>query len=305
MKRALITGIAGQDGHYLSELLLAKGYEVVGLAHGPFDDPRIEVVQGDVGDERTLDALFRREYDELYNLAGESYGPRSWDDPAAIGETLGIAVTRLLERIRGTKTRFLQASSSELFGHATEVPQSERTPLAPITPYGAAKLYAQTMVAAYRARHAVYSCAAILFNHESPRRRPEFVTRKIARHAAAARLGMAAELRLGNLDAQRDWGFAGDFVEAMWLMLQQPEADDFVVATGRAHTVRDFCAVAFEHVGLDYRDHVTEDPALVRRDDFQRIGDPSKARHILGWEPRVSFEQLVQMMVDADLEALR
>jgi GDPmannose 4,6-dehydratase len=305
MRRALITGIAGQDGHYLSELLLAKGYEVVGLARGAFDDSRMQIVRGDITEERTLDALFRREYDEVYNLAGESYGPRSWDDPAGIGETLGIAVTRLLERIRGTKTRFLQASSSELFGHAAEVPQSERTPFAPISPYGAAKLYAQAMVAAYRARHAVYSCAAILFNHESPRRRPEFVTRKIARHAAAARLGQAGALRLGNLDAQRDWGFAGDFAEAMWLMLQQPAPDDFVIATGQAHTVRQFCEAAFGYVGLDYRDHVIEDPALIRRDDFQRVGDASKARRILGWEPRVSFEQLVQMMVDADLEALR
>lgn len=312
MKRALVTGAGGQDGFYLCRFLLEKGYVVYGLARRPIADPPsspdFRFVQADIRDDAVMARLLAGEgIDEMYNLAGSSFGPASWDEPVETGEVLGLAVALMLEAIRasGRDVRFFQASSSELFGNAAEAPQSERTPLLPLTPYGAAKLYAFRMVEMYRRRHGLFGCNGILFNHESPLRRPEFVTRKVTSAAARISRGLESRLRLGNLDVQRDWGFAGDFVEAMWLMLQHDTPDDYVVATGARHTVRELCDVAFSRHGLDYREFVVQDPELLRADEFDRFGDASRLRERLGWQPRVGFREMIESMTDADLKSLR
>jgi GDPmannose 4,6-dehydratase len=319
MRSALIIGIAGQDGSYLAELLLGKGYRVIGaVAPGEPESldnlgaarGRIEIVVTDLADQENLLAVMGGyRPDEAYNFASQSHLNTSLNEPVATGDVSGLGVTRLLEAIRRTTpaTRFFQASSSEMFGrHPQEVPQNEETPFVPWNAYAAAKLYAHGIVGAYRRSHGLFACSAILYNHESPRRRPEFVTRKVALGAAMIRLGLTRDLRLGNLEARRDWGFAGDFVRGMWLMLQHPEPDDFVLATGQTHSVRDLCEAAFSCVGLDYREHVIADS-----DDFRPseatvlVGNPAKARRLLGWEPEVSFREMVERMVKADLEALR
>jgi GDPmannose 4,6-dehydratase len=312
LRRALITGAGGQDGYYLTRLLLEKGYVVYGVARRPIDDQphdeRFQFVEADVRNESVIAQLVREErIDEIYNLAGASFGPSSWDTPIEIGEVLGLAVARILEVIRAAErpVHLFQASSSELFGDAPEAPQTERTPFMPKTPYGAAKLYAFKLVEMYRRRFGIFACNGLLFNHESPLRRPEFVTRKVTSTVARIRTGLASTLRLGNLEVHRDWGFAGDFVEAMWRMLQEQAPEDFVIATGVRHTVRELCEVAFAHVGLDYRDYVVEDPELFRSDEFDRVGDPSKARQQLGWHPSVTFHEMIKAMVDADIRLLR
>ncbi|HEX2060166.1 MAG TPA: GDP-mannose 4,6-dehydratase [Thermoanaerobaculia bacterium] len=310
MPRALITGIAGQDGHYLSELLLARGYEVVGISRNatrtaPKDGVTLRDI--DVNDHAALERLFADfAFDEVYNLAGQSFGPDSWTYPVETASTLGVSVVQLLELVRqaGRPMRFFQASSSELFGIATESPQRETTPFRPITPYGFAKQLAHATVGAYRARYGVFAACGILFNHESPLRRPEFVTRKVTREVARIRAGMSTRLQIGNLDARRDWSFAGDIAEGMWRVMQAAEPDDFVLASGVSHSVRDLCEIAFARVGLDYRDYVEEEPALVRGADFDRVGDPSKAARILGWTTTTSFRDLIGMMVDADIRKL-
>jgi GDPmannose 4,6-dehydratase len=305
VRRALITGAGGQDSWYLSRLLLAKGYEVVGLGRRRDPETEFDFREGDVCDETMLRALFAEvPFDEVYNLAGGSFGPSSWENPVETAEVHGVAVAALLEIIRNTgrPIRFFQASSSELFGEATESPQSETTPLLPISPYGAAKLFAHRIAGIYRRRYGLFACCGILFNHESPRRREEFVTRKVAKSVARIRAGLQSELRLGNLDVWRDWGFAGDTVEAMWRMLQADAPDDFVIATGERHSVRELCEIAFARGGLDYRDHVVSDPALIRSAEFDRLGDASKARRILGWAPRTPFREIIESMVDAELK---
>ena len=317
MKTALITGITGQDGSYLGDLLFAKGYRVIGA----FRDGEknrgllpirikggIELVAWDMLDqERMLDVLMEYRPTEIYNLAAYSSGAGMFDDPVGIGEVNGLAVARILEAIRAvdTKIRFCQASSREIFGEALESPQTEATPTNPRSPYGAAKLYADSMIRIYRQRYGLFAGSAILFNHESPRRGLEFVTRKITHEAARIKLGLANELHLGNLDAQRDWGFAGDYVRAMWLMLQQECADDYVVATGKAHSVRELCEFAFSRLGLDYRDCVREDASAYRPvEPALLVGSAVKANRKLGWKPEVEFKELVHMMVDADLQTL-
>ncbi|MBI5839980.1 MAG: GDP-mannose 4,6-dehydratase [Chloroflexi bacterium] len=318
MPTALITGITGQDGSYLAELLLKKGYCVIGVARRSstvnferinhlLDD--ITVVQGDLQDQGSLLA-FLEEYKptEVYNLAAQSFVPTSWNQPALTGDVTALGVTRLLEAIRfvNPKIRFYQASSSEMFGKVMEVPQSESTPFYPRSPYGVAKVYGHWITVNYRESFNLFAASGILFNHESPRRGLEFVTRKISNGVARIKLDMANELRLGNLDAQRDWGFAGDYVEAMWLMLQQDEPDNFVIGTGETHSVREFCEIAFGHVGLDYGKFVVQDERFYRPAEVDLlISDPSKARSKLGWEPAVPFKELVTMMVDADLERLK
>jgi GDPmannose 4,6-dehydratase len=315
--RALITGITGQDGSYLAELLLDKGYEVHGMVRRSSTEKfdridhirdRLVLHQGDLLDQRSLvDALRAAEPDEIYNLAAMSYVAASWVQPTLTAEFSGTGVTRLLEAMREAcpEARFYQASSSEMFGKVREVPQTESTPFYPRSPYGVAKAYGHFITVNYRESYGLHATSGILFNHESARRGLEFVTRKITWHAAAIKLGMRSELRLGNLDAERDWGFAGDYVRAMWLMLQQEQPDDFVVATGVAHSVRDCVDVAFEHAGLSVAEHVVTDPGLLRPAEVEHlIGDASKARRVLGWEPRVSFEELIRMMVDADLALL-
>ena len=314
---ALVTGIAGQDGSYLAELLLAKGYRVIGAVRDrqkaraalPVEvADAVELVAWDMLDQRGMTetlALYRPQ--EIYNLAAYSSGAGMYDDPVGVGEVNGMAVTRMLEAIRAVDVRmhFCQASSREIFGEAIESPQTELTPVNPRSPYGAAKLYADSMIRIYRQRYGIFACSAILFNHESPRRGLGFVTRKITHEAARIKLGLAKELHLGNLDAQRDWGFAGDFVRAMWLMLQQQQADDYVLATGQAHSVRELCDLAFSHLGLDYRDHVREDEAAYRPTETALlVGDIAKARAGLKWQPEVGFRELVQMMVDEDLRNL-
>ncbi len=314
---ALVTGIAGQDGSYLAELLLAKGYRVIGAARDrqkarvalPVNvADAVELVAWDMLDQRGMTetlALYRPQ--EIYNFAAYSSGAGMYDDPVGVGEVNGMAVTRMLEAIRAVDAglRFCQASSREIFGEAVESPQTESTPVNPRSPYGAAKLYADSMIRIYRQRYGIFACSAILFNHESPRRGLGFVTRKITHEAARIKLGLAKELHLGNLDAQRDWGFAGDFVRAMWLMLQQQHADDYVLATGQAHSVRELCDLAFSHLGLDYRDHVREDEAAYRpAETALLVGDIAKARAGLKWQPEVGFRELVQMMVDEDLRSL-
>jgi len=317
-KRALITGITGQDGSYLAELLLEKGYEVYGLVQRHATDPyenmqhlleRITILTGDLGDSGSLiRAVQTSDPNEVYNLAAQSFVKASWDLAELTGDVTGVGVTRLLEalRIAKPKARFYQASSSEMFGKVREVPQKETTPFHPRSPYGAAKAYGHYITVNYRESYGMFACSGILFNHESPRRGREFVTRKIAETAAKISLGLAKELQLGNLDAKRDWGFAGDYVEAMWLMLQQDTPNDFVVGTGENHSVREFCELAFSHVGLKWKDYVVHSEKDMRPAEVDElIADPTKAKKILGWKPKVSFEDLVNMMVDADLERLK
>jgi GDPmannose 4,6-dehydratase len=320
-KRALITGITGQDGSYLAELLLEKGYEVVGMFRrsSTTNFERIAHLQdrvlldpyncaGDLLDEASLIHILRdHRPDEVYNLAAQSFVQTSFNQPVLTGEITGLGVTRLLDAIRlvDPGIRFYQASSSEMFGKVQAVPQVESTPFYPRSPYGVAKLYGHWMTVNYRESYDLHASSGILFNHESPRRGLEFVTRKITHAVANIKLGRQTELRLGNLEAQRDWGFAGDYVEAMWLMLQQDAPDDFVVASGETHSVREFCQVAFGHAGLDYEDHVVMDERFMRPAEVDLlIGDPAKATRVLGWTPKTSFHDLVTMMVDADLDLL-
>jgi len=318
MPTALITGVTGQDGSYLAELLLGKGYRVIGVARRSstvtferiqhlLDD--MTVVQGDLHDQGSLLA-FLEEYKptEVYNLAAQSFVPTSWNQPALTGDVTALGVTRLLEAIRfvNPKIRFYQASSSEMFGKVVEVPQKETTPLYPRSPYGVAKVYGHWITINYRESFNMFAVSGILFNHESPRRGLEFVTRKISDGVAKIKLGLSKELRLGNLDSQRDWGFAGDYVEAMWMMLQQEKPDTFVIGTGETHSVREFCEIAFSHVGLDYKEHVVQDERFYRPAEVDLlISDPSKARSTLCWEPSVPFNELVTMMVDADVSRLK
>jgi GDPmannose 4,6-dehydratase len=317
-RRALITGITGQDGSYLAEFLLDRDYEVHGMVRRSSTEKfdriehirnRVTLHQGDLLDQRSLvDTLRAAQPDEIYNLAAMSFVAASWVQPTLTTEFSGTGVTRMLEAMReaSPEARFYQASSSEMFGKVLEVPQTETTPFYPRSPYGVAKVYGHFITVNYRESYGLYATSGILFNHESPRRGLEFVTRKVTWHAAAIKLGLETELRLGNLDAERDWGFAGDYVRAMWLMLQQDEPSDYVVATGIAHSVRDCVEVAFEHVGLPLGDHVVLDPAYLRPAEVEHlVGDASKAKRVLGWEPEVSFEQLIRMMVDADLALLR
>jgi len=318
MPTALITGITGQDGSYLAELLLKKGYNVVGVARRSstvtserikhiLDD--ITVVQGDLQDQGSLLSLLEEHKPtEVYNLAAQSFVPTSWNQPALTGDVTAIGVTRLLEAIRfvNPTIRFYQASSSEMFGKVLEVPQKESTPFYPRSPYGVAKMYGHWITINYRESFNIFATSGILFNHESPRRGLEFVTRKITDSVARIKLGLAKELRLGNLESQRDWGFAGDYVEAMWLMLQQDQADNYVIGTGETHAVREFCEIAFSHVGLDYKDFVVQDEKFYRPAEVDLlISDPSKARNALKWEPSVSFQELVTMMVDSDMARLK
>jgi len=318
MPTALITGITGQDGSYLAELLLKKGYNVVGVARRSstvtserikhiLDD--ITVVQGDLQDQGSLLSLLEEHKPaEVYNLAAQSFVPTSWNQPALTGDVTAIGVTRLLEAIRfvDPTIRFYQASSSEMFGKVQEVPQKESTPFYPRSPYGVAKMYGHWITINYRESFNIFATSGILFNHESPRRGLEFVTRKITDSVARIKLGLAKELRLGNLEAQRDWGFAGDYVEAMWLMLQQDHPDNYVIGTGETHAVREFCQIAFSHVGLDYKDYVVQDEKFYRPAEVDLlVSDPSKARNILKWEPSVSFKELVIMMVDSDMARLK
>ncbi len=317
-RTALITGITGQDGSYLAELLLAKGYRVVGMVRRASTEnferivkirDRLELRQADLLDQLSLiDLLQAVQPDEIYNLAAQSFVPTSWVQPVLTAEFDAIGVTRLLEamRLAAPRARFYQASSSEMFGKAREVPQREATPFHPRSPYGVAKVYGHFITVNYRESYGLFACSGILFNHESPRRGREFVTRKVTDGAARIKLGLATELRLGNLEARRDWGFAGDYVEAMWCMLQHPSPDDYVVATGEAHSVRDLVEIAFGCVDLDWHRYVREDPALLRPAEVDHlVGDAAKARRVLGWAPQIDFRRLVEMMVQADLERLR
>ncbi len=314
MKRALITGITGQDGSYLAELLLEKGYKVYGIVRRTSTtnleriahlEGEIELIYADLLDENSLiHALKVAEPDEVYNLASQSFVPASWSQPVLTGEFTALGVTRLLDAIRvvNPRIRFYQASSSEMFGATSEVPQNERTPFHPRSPYGVAKLYGHWITINYRESYGMFACSGILFNHESPRRGLEFVTRKVTHAVARIKYGLQRELRLGNLEARRDWGYAKDYVEAMWLMLQQDEPDDYVIATGETHSVRELCELAFSLVGLDYRDYVIVDPSLFRPADVNLlVGDASKARRRLGWAPKVRFQELIKMMVEVDL----
>ena len=318
MPTALITGITGQDGSYLAELLLKKGYRVIGVARRSstvnterinhiLDD--ITMVQGDLQDQGSLLSLLEEYHPtEVYNLAAQSFVPTSWNQPALTGDVTAIGVTRLLEAIRfvNPKIRFYQASSSEMFGKVMEVPQKESTPFYPRSPYGVAKVYGHWITVNYRESFNMFATSGILFNHESPRRGLEFVTRKISDSVAKIKLGKTKELRLGNLEAQRDWGFAGDYVEAMWLMLQQEHPDNYVIGTGETHAVREFCEIAFSHVDLDYKEFVIQDEKFYRPAEVDLlISDPSKARNELKWELNVSFKELVTMMVDSDLARLK
>jgi GDPmannose 4,6-dehydratase len=317
-KRALITGITGQDGSYLAEFLLQKGYRVFGLIRRSstinFErlahlQDRIDLIPGDLLDQNSLiTALQESEPDEVYNLASQSFVPTSWNQPVLTGEFTALGVTRMLEAVRvvNPRIRFYQASSSEMFGMVRETPQSEKTQFYPRSPYGVAKLYGHWITVNYRESYNLFACSGILFNHESPRRGLEFVTRKVSYGVARIKLGLDRHLRMGNLDAERDWGFAGDYVQAMWRMLQQDEPRDYVIGTGVTHSVRRLLEVAFERVGLDYRQHVETDSRLLRPAEVHHLcADPTKARRELGWEPAVSFEQLVAMMVDADLARLQ
>jgi GDPmannose 4,6-dehydratase len=317
MKKALITGITGQDGSYLAELLLAKGYEVFGVvrrtSHHSYERiehllDRVTIVAADLLDQHSLTVVLQETRpDEVYNLAAQSYVPTSWTQPVLTGEFTALGVTRILEAIRlvHPSARFYQASSSEMFGKVTETPQRETTRFYPRSPYGVAKVYGHWITVNYRESYGLYAVSGILFNHESPRRGIEFVTRKVTDGAARIKLGLAKELRLGNLDARRDWGFAGDYVDAMWRMLQQPEPRDYVVGTGVAHSVQDLVEVAFDRVGLDWRKYVVADPRFIRPAEVDLLlADPTKARTDLGWTPTVPFEQLVTMMVDADVRRL-
>jgi len=316
-KRALITGITGQDGSYLAEFLLSQGYEVFGLVRrtSTVNFSRIEHIQdqirlipGDMLDQTSLQlALAECQPHEVYNLAAQSFVQTSWTQPVFTGDVTALGVTRLLDAIRHVDPgiRFYQASSSEMFGKVREVPQRETTPFYPRSPYGVAKVYGHWITVNYRESYDLHATSGILFNHESPRRGIEFVTRKVTYNVAKIKLGLAKELRLGNLDSRRDWGFAGDYVRAMWLMLQQDTPDDFVVATGETHSVEELVTVAFDYVGLDWHEYVVQDPRFMRPAEVDLlVGDPSKAGQVLGWEPRVTFKQLIQMMIDEDLRLL-
>jgi GDPmannose 4,6-dehydratase len=317
-RRALITGIAGQDGSLLSEHLLDEGYEVYGIVRGSLSEPypnlqeirpRIQLLPANLLDQSSLVAVLQdcRPH-EVYNLASPSFVPLSWEQPVLTAEFAAVGVTAMLEAIRHVDgaIRFYQASSSEIFGEPTETPQTEETPITPATPYGVAKAYGHFMTQAYRRQYGIYACSGILYNHESPRRRLDFLPRKVANGVARIAAGLEEELTLGDLDARRDWGYAGDYVKAMWLMLQQSEPEDFVIATGETHSVRELVDVAFSHVGLDWRDLVRTDPTLIRgRAELHNlVGESAKAQDRLGWEPTVSFEDLVRLLVDADLEVL-
>jgi len=317
-RKALITGVTGQDGSYLAEFLLEKGYEVIGMVRrtSTLNFQRIQHIQdrltlayGDLLDQSSLVGIIREHRpDEVYNLAAQSFVPTSWKQPVLTGEFTALGVTRVLEGIRMVDPgiRFYQASSSEMFGKVREVPQNEKTPFYPRSPYGVAKVYGHWITVNYRESYDLFACSGILFNHESPRRGLEFVTRKVSHGAARIKLGLAEELHLGNLDSQRDWGYAGDYVAAMWMMLQQDTADNYVVATGKTHSVRELCETAFSYLELDWRDHVVMDPEFMRPAEVdQLIGDAQKAHQVLGWEPRTSFRELIAMMVDADLAHLR
>ena len=316
-KRALITGITGQDGSYLAELLLEKGYHVAGMVRRSSTESheriahlqdKIQLVQGDLLDQLSIMHIIEETApDEIYNLAAQSFVPTSWNQPALTAEFDAVGVTKVLEAIRyiNKNIRFYQASSSEMFGKVVETPQKETTPFYPRSPYGVAKVYGHFITVNYRESYGIHASSGILFNHESPRRGLEFVTRKISHGVAKIKLGMADKLALGNLDARRDWGFAGDYVRAMWLMLQQDEPDNYVISTGETHSVRDFVEIAFAHADLDYKKYVTQDPRFMRPAEVDLLlGDSSLARKKLGWEPSVSFEELVKMMVDADIAEL-
>jgi len=318
MPKALITGITGQDGGYLAEFLLEKGYEVVGVVRRTstinFErirhiQDRITLAQGDLLDQVSLINLLEKyQPDEVYNLAAQSFVPTSFEQPVLTGEVTALGVTRMLDAIRTVNSgiKFYQASSSEMFGKVQQVPQNEQTPFYPRSPYGVAKVYGHWITVNYRESYGLFACSGILFNHGSPRRGLEFVERKVSHGAARIKLGLTDELRLGNLDARRDWGYAGDYVRAMWLMLQQDQPDTYVVGSGETHSVRELCAVAFDHLGLDWERYVVSDPRFYRPAEVDLlVSDPSKARRLLGWEPIVSFQELVRMMVDADLEALQ
>ncbi len=317
MPKALITGVTGQDGSYLAEFLLAKGYEVAGMvrrtSHHSYERidhllDRIEVVAADLLDQHSLTVVLQEtKPDEVYNLAAQSFVPTSWNQPVLTGEFTALGVTRILEAIRlvHPAARFYQASSSEMFGKAVETPQRETTPFYPRSPYGVAKVYGHWITVNYRESYDLYAVSGILFNHESPRRGMEFVTRKVTDGVARIKLGLAKDLHLGNLDARRDWGFAGDYVEAMWMMLQRPQAADYVIGTGETHSVRELAELAFGHVGLDYRAYVVSDPRFHRPAEVDLLlADPAKAREELGWKPKVTFQELVAMMVDADIARL-
>ena len=318
MPTALVTGVTGQDGSYLAEFLLEKGYTVIGMVRRTstinFEriahiQDKIEIVQGDLLDQMSLiEILHQYRPSEIYNLAAQSFVPTSFNQPVLTGEFTALGVTRMLEAIRlvDPKIRFYQASSSEMFGKVVEVPQRESTPLYPRSPYGVAKVYGHWITVNYRESYNLFGCSGILFNHESPRRGLEFVTHKITHAAARIKLGLANELRLGNLEARRDWGFAGDYVRAMWLMLQQDNPDDYVVATGETHSVEEFVEETFSYLDLDWRQYVVQDPKFYRPAEVDLlVGDPSKAGRVLGWEPNVDFRGLVRLMVDADLAALK
>jgi GDPmannose 4,6-dehydratase len=311
---ALITGITGQDGSYLADFLLAKGYRVVGMVRRASTEnferiehlrAQVEIRQADLLDQLSLINLLRQVRPrEVYNLAAQSFVPTSWEQPVLTGEFTAIGVTRMLEAVRlvDREIRFYQASSSEMFGKAQESPQTERTPFYPRSPYGVAKVYGHWITVNYRESYGIFACSGILFNHTSPRRGKEFVTRKVTDGVAHIKAGGAQQLLLGNLDARRDWGYAGDYVEAMWQMLQQPAPDDYVIATGETHSVQEMCEIAFARAGLRWQDYVSVDPKLVRPAEVDRLqGDAAKAKRVLGWQPRVTFRQLIEMMVDADL----
>ena len=317
-KKALITGITGQDGSYLAEFLLEKGYDVVGMARRASTPhyqriehllDKVTIVQGDLLDQVSLiDILREHRPQEIYNLAAQSFVPASWAQPVLTGEFTGLGVTRMLDSLRmvDPSIRFYQASSSEMFGKVREVPQTETTPFYPRSPYGVAKVYGHWITVNYRESYDLFAASGILFNHESPRRGLEFVTRKVTYNAAKIKLGLADTLPMGNLDSLRDWGYSGDYVEAMWLMLQQDTPSDFVIATGVRHSVRELLDTAFGFHGLDYHDYVTVDPRFLRPADvIDLVGDSSKARRVLGWQPKVSFEALIQMMAEHDLEDLQ
>jgi GDPmannose 4,6-dehydratase len=320
--RALITGVTGQDGSYLAELLLEKRYEVYGMVRNIAREnlehenharmagigPRIKFIEADLTDQTSLDrAIQQVKPDEVYNLAGQTFVPVSWNQPILTMETTGMGALRMLEAIRrhAPAAKFLQASSAEIFGKVEGGPQTEMTRLRPRNPYGAAKLFAHHITINYRESYGMFACSCIAFNHESPRRGVEFVTRKVSQHVARIKMGTASKLKLGNIEGVRDWGFAGDYVRAMWLMLQQSQPDDFVIATGVTHSVKQLLEIAFAHVGLDWKKYVEIDTALVRStEDKPLCGDPSKAKRILGWQPEVSFKKLVEIMVDSDLARL-
>jgi GDPmannose 4,6-dehydratase len=314
MRTALITGVTGQDGSYLADFLLEKGYRVAGMVRRSRTEnferiehlrDRIEIRQADLLDQLSLINLLRDvRPQEVYNLASQSFVPTSWEQPVLTGEFTALGVTRVLEAVRlvDREIRFYQASSSEMFGKVQEVPQTERTPFYPRSPYGVAKAYGHWITVNYRESYGLFACSGILFNHESPRRGKEFVTRKVTEGAARIKRGLLEKLALGNLEARRDWGYAGDYVEAMWLMLQQPRPEDYVIATGETHSVRELCEIAFRRVGLEWQDHVVVDPRFVRPAEVDMLqGDASKAKRMLGWQPRTSFRQLVEKMVDADM----